>query len=199
MASYKSQPPTLTVIRSKMADAGHVWFSKPLSVNVVGYRTKDLQANTFNDWMTVSWLDEHDMWFFRRWPCTTDPGVYWRKDPMNRNGTAIVKPDQYRAMWKLGLFRGRYEALVQNAKCTVWRDNDKNETIDVGPDQKEQTGRFGICCHRAGDSRIAKKVNRFSAGCQVLPDPNHFDEFMAIIRMSMAVFGPTVSYSLVTE
>lgn len=198
---HKSEPPSLTVIKNKVVSGGHVWFHKPYSVNVVGFRTKDMQSNTFNDWLTVSWLDEHGMWFFRRWPATTDPGLYWRKKPMNSKGTAVLKADmQYRGMWKLGVFRGLYEALVQSGTCTVWRDNDRNETIDIQPGvTREDVGRFGICMHRASSSKTSKSVGRWSAGCQVIADPDHFDECMAIIRMSMRLHGPTVSYTLVKE
>ena len=189
--------PSLTAIRGLLKAADYVWFRKPYSVNVVGYRTADLQTNTFNDWMTLSWLDDCGMWFFRRWPITTDPGVYWRVNPMNVNGCGILKTGQYRGLWKLGMFKGRYEALVQAGECTLWRDNDKNATIDLTG--AEQTGRFGIACHRASEHRTSHKVSRWSAGCQVFADPDQYDEFLAIVRYSMRVFGPTVSYTLVEE
>jgi len=195
--SKHSKPPTLTMIRNLMKKNDYVWFSKPFSVNVVGYRTADINSNTFNDWMTVSWNDGQGMWFFRRWPITTDPGVYYREHPMNVKGTAILKPGQWRGLWKLGTFKGRYEALLQVGPCVVYRDNDKSATIEL--DGAEDMGRFGICCHRASSSRTSQTVDRWSAGCQVFSDPDFFDEFLAIVRYSMRAFGPTISYTLLCE
>ncbi len=194
----KSKAPTLTIIRNLMKKHEHVWFKKPFSVNVVGYRTADTNSNTFNDWMTVSWLDDNGMWFFRRWPITTDPGTYYREHPMNSKGTAVLKCGQYRGMWALGMFKGQYQALLQVGPCTVWRDNDKNETIDIDG-ASEDYGRFGICGHRASASRTSTVVDRWSAGCQVFADPDNFDEFLAIVRYSMRTFGPKVSYTLLAE
>ena len=192
----KQQAPTLTKIRRAMKDNDYVWFTREYSVNIVGVRSKDLQANTFNDWMTVSWLDDAGMWFYRRWHITTDPGVYWRENPMNSAGTGILKASQYRGLWKLGMFRGAYEALVQAGNCTLWRDDSRDSTLELYGE--EQTGRFGICAHRASING-STKVGRWSAGCQVFADPNDFAEFLAIVKHSIARHGSTVSYTLLEE
>ena len=35
-------------------------------------------------------------------PSTTDPGTYYREDPMNVRGTAVMQPEQYRGVYKIG-------------------------------------------------------------------------------------------------
>ena len=56
---------------------------------------------------------------------------------MRLEGTAILAPGQYRGAYQIGKQRGRYKALTQRTEVTVYRDPDKNETLDVQENRTE--------------------------------------------------------------
>jgi hypothetical protein len=149
--------------------------------------------NVFDDKLCV-FYKLGGVWKFHSWACTTDPGTYYLQNPMNVNGTAIVKPGQYRKSHKLGLHRGAYEAMVQVGALTIWRDQDKDAVLDYGVNEVTATG-MGINIHRAGTASTS--VDKWSAGCQVFSKSSDFAEFMALIhKQSEAGLGDTISYSL---
>lgn len=106
------QAPTIDTILQAMQAKGYtVFLNEPYDLNLIGIRTEDLAANTFNDWLCVLYRSE-GRWLLFALPDTTDPGIYYRKHPMNVDGTAILKPGQYRGAYKVGQHKG-YAALQQ--------------------------------------------------------------------------------------
>lgn len=185
--------PTLANVQDAMIRNNHAWFTKPESINLVGIRHPDQHSNKFNDWMTCTWCDENGHWTFRRWPCTTDPGVYYREKPLNVKGTAIMVPGQYRGAYRMGTHKG-YEAIVQTKPVTVWRDANKNGVLDW--EGITETGLYGLNIHRASAIGESENVHRWSAGCQVLANAYDFAELLAIVRRSCFYFGETFTYTL---
>ena len=167
--------------------------SKKFNLNIVGIRTNDQQSNRFNDGMVIFWR------YLGRWnsigfPITTDPGTYWRKNPMNVKGTAILKEGQHKGMWKVGKHKG-YPALQQNKPCTVIRDNNEDNILDFNGE--EDFGHFGINQHKAGHN--STQVDKWSAGCQVWANADDFAAFMAIVEKSAETYGPQFTYTLIDE
>ena len=92
----------LPVLLDYVASLGHAVFTKgEYNLNIIGIRTVASDANTFDDRICLVYRDEVG-WVTRTWPATTDPGTYWRTHPMNVDGTAILKPGQYRGAYKVG-------------------------------------------------------------------------------------------------
>lgn len=170
---------------------------KGYDLNIFGVRAADTAANTFNDWLGVMYL-QSGVWNMFAFPGTTDPGLYWREHPMNVHGTALVKPGQYRGLWKRGRHQGKYEALVQASPISVYRDANRNATLEPR-EETVQVGMFGINMHRANPNTPSVQVNKWSAGCQVFADPIQFDFMMALVRKSQAIWGDRFSYTLLTE
>ena len=168
--------------------------SKPFNLNIVGIRTKDETSNAFNDWMVIFWKYAGN-WSQMIFPITTDPGLYWRENPMNLKGTAVLKEGQYRGMWKIGKHQGKYEALKQVKPCTVLRDANKDGKIDFTGE--EDTGLFGINHHRAGSH--STRVDKWSAGCQVQPNRTLYDIEMALFKASAKEWGNSFTYTLIHE
>ena len=190
--------PTLETILSTMEKNGHTVFKDPRGhdLNIVGIRTADEAANAFNDWLTVFYL-RAACWNFFSFPATTDPGTYYRENPLNVLGTAVMKPGQYRGAYKIGTHKG-YTALQQKGPVTVYRDANSDEVIDTdGMD--EQTGIHAINIHRAGAYQASNLVDKWSAGCQVLQDPDHFDFLMVLCERGRQRFGNTFTYTLLNE
>lgn len=166
------------------------------NLNLVGIRSSDTNANTFNDKLCVAFTarGKPRLYVF---DATTDPGTYYREQPINVDGTAILKPGQYRGLWKIGKHRGQYEALVQTGMCTVYRDNDRNKTLDLTA--PEHSGFYGINCHRAAYSGTARDVDRWSAGCQVLANADDLSLLMTLCHIAAENWGNSFTYTLLTE
>lgn len=185
-------------LQTTMIAKGYAWFDNgDYNLNLVGIRTRDNRANTFNDRLAVAFrtVERPHLFVF---DCTTDPGVYWREQPINLEGTAIVKPGQYRGLWQLGKHQGKYDALVQRGLVTVYRDNNKDAVLDMLY-MPEERGHFGINCHRASAEGTSSTVNRWSAGCQVLANPDDFALLMALCRKAAALYGNSFTYTLLDE
>jgi len=164
---------------------------KPLNINYVGIRDTS-GVNKFNDWLVLFWKYKGQWSSFYR-PATTDPGTYWLNNPMNVEGTAILKEDQYRGAWKLGKHKG-YDALVQRKEVTVIRDGNKDGILDLAG--YEETGFFGINHHRANAKNESTQVDKWSAGCQVTSDPHLYDIFIQLCKESEEIWGEGLTYTL---
>lgn len=190
---------SLSKIINTLKRNGYVVFEddkKNFNLNIVGIRSEDERSNRFNDRMVIFWR-YLGYWNSLEFAITTDPGLYWRTHPMNIKGTAVLKPGQYRGMWALGKHQGKYPALVQVKPCTVYRDPDKDEMIDAKG--FEDTGLFGINHHRANSKRTSSQVDKWSAGCQVQPNPTLFDIEMQLFQEASKVWGNGFTYTLLEE
>ncbi len=169
------------LLRAK--EAGHkVFVTGQYNMNIIGIRSKSRIANAFDDQMHVIYFDENDNLCHHKWVITTDPGTYWLENPMKVEGTAILVAGQYRGVYKVGLHKG-YEALCQRGGTVkVWRDGDRNETLDMEVDSQVE-GYFGINIHRATTRQEgSRNVEKWSAGCQVFQKPDDFANFMEIVK-----------------
>jgi hypothetical protein len=120
---------------------------------------------------------------------TTEPGWYYRNNPLNDNGAAQLAFGQHLDGWRIGDHHGQ-DALVQDGDLKVYRDkNDdgsrKGDAIYVGDD-------FGLNQHTT--SNAPDTVGRWSAGCLVGKYPDtHNDKFMPIVRaMGLDTFDSTL-------
>lgn len=193
--------PKLSRILTAMRSKGYKVFtgSKGLDLNIVGIRSSSRKAGQFDDWITVFWTTGTG-WEFHAYPATTDPGTKYLTKPLRsvrHKGTAILKPGQYRSAYKIGKHRGKYMALVQAGKVTVYRDNDRDSFLDMGGSQ--QTGHYGINIHRAHWKEVLQEVGGHSAGCQVFQDPRDFATFMGYVKKSAKTYGNRFTYTLLDE
>lgn len=175
-------------------------YTEPYKLNIIGVRNKNVNPKTFDDSLYVFWKDAKDDWNFRGYPITTDPSEHYLKTPMEGSGggTAILKEGQYVNAYKIGLHRGEYPALVQQAPVTVYRDYDRNAFLFLG-DKNTATGQFGINIHRAKASGTTDKIDLYSAGCQVFADANNFNEFLALAEKHRSMYGNDFTYTLIDE
>ena len=180
-----------------VASLGHTVFeSGEYNLNIIGIRSNDHKANSFDDRICVVFKDEQG-WITRTWKCTTEPGKYWLENPTNVHGTAILVPGQYRSVWKIDKHQGKYDALCQR-KGTVktYRDSNKDDVVDLDV-QSITEGYYGINIHKAGSS--STQVDRWSAGCQVFANADDFEEFMSICYAAKSKWGNGFSYTLIEE
>ena len=151
-------------------------------LNLIGIRSSNRNAGSFDDLFCVAFKDEEGIWTTHWFACTCDPGLPWMASPSREDGTAILVPGQHRSSWGLGLHRQKYEALCQRVTgkdLPVYRDGNKDTVLDMDPDSIE-FGMFGINIHRASGTRIAPKVGKYSAGCIVIQSPIDFDKLIEL-------------------
>ncbi|NQZ06964.1 MAG: hypothetical protein HRT35_07365 [Algicola sp.] len=165
------------------------------NLNIVGVRAKNPASNAFDDLICLLYKKRGE-WVLLPFEATTDPGTFYLENPINVNGTAIVKPGQYPGLWTMGKHQGKYLALVQSGPVTVHRDNNRDKTQNTA---KTESGIFGINCHRASQDGTSVQVGRWSAGCQVFADSGEYAIFMAICQKALTLWGNSFSYTLLEE
>jgi hypothetical protein len=163
------------------------------NLNIIGIRNSDTGnkvTNVFDDLLTVSYKIG-DVWHFKKWAATTDPGTKGVKEFHNAQGVARLVPGQYRGSHAIGLHQGKYEALKQAKPVKVYRDANKDMTYDT---KLITEGIYGINIHKAGaDSTY---VENWSEGCQVFKKSADFDEFMALVKKAATLHGNSFTYTL---
>jgi len=181
-------------------EKGYPIDKRPYKLNIAGIRdSKDTDSLTFDDTLAFWYYDEKGNLFGKAVRGTTSPSKYWLNNPLTKLGTAILKTGYYPDTYKIGIHNGKkisYEALIQNKKVTVIRDNDRNNYLDFN--NKTENGFFGINIHRASKGKQNKSIISFdSAGCQVFENPADFEEMMKLARNSRDRYGNVFSYSLI--
>lgn len=170
--------------------------SKGHDLNIVGIRTASIEEEKFNDWLTAFYIFD-GVWNYFAFPATTDPGTFYRKNPLTVKGTAVLKPGQYRGVYQIGKHKG-YKALQQIGYMTVYRDANRDTLLDT-TGMQEDTGLHAINIHRSNAHRPSVVVGKWSAGCQVFQDPDHFQFFLALCERASEKYGNKFSYSLLEE
>lgn len=188
----------LEMIQATLLQKGFKTFSRPFELNIVGIRSNSTKPNSFDDTLNIYYKTSDGKWQFHQFAATTDPGTYWLMNPMNPQGTAIVKHGQYINSHRIGMHRGKYLALVQQRPLTIIRDYDRNATLDF-MNGKEETGIYGINIHHASVNGTTRIVDKYSAGCQVFANINDFALFMQLAERHKQLYGNEFTYTLIDE
>jgi len=164
---------TIEELKDEFKKLGYKW----LPFMLIGIRSKSDVTNSFDDFLILVSNNKIDIF-----SATTNPGLFWLKYPINKKGSAVLKPAQYIDTWSLGLHRKKYTALVQVKPLTVFRDNDKDEKSEET--LINDTGLFGINIHRANMNGKTISVDKHSAGCQVFQNSKDFDYVISECKKS---------------
>ena len=170
-------------IQKAVESKGHKWFEGgDYNLNIVGIRNSDTHGvvtNKFDDKLTVSYSVNGEM-KYHEFDATTDPGSHWEKNLLNKDGVAILVPNQYRGSHEIRKHQGKYEALCQKKPVKVYRDNNKDGKYDM-LEENIHEGIFGINIHKAG-SRVegSTQIDKWSAGCQVFSKESDFNQLMEL-------------------
>tara|TARA_B110000240_G_scaffold51108_1_gene58463 strand:- start:192 stop:812 length:621 start_codon:yes stop_codon:yes gene_type:complete len=193
-------------IETSVKAKGYKWFednnNKGYDVNIVGVRNDETNGrvtNAFDDCMTISYKVEGE-WKFHCFPCTTDPGTHWVENILNDRGVAILKPGQYRGSHKLRLHQGKYLALGQKKHMKIYRDANLDGQYDL-IEESVKDELIGINIHRATSRAGGKssRVDKWSAGCQVIADNDDWHQFLDICQTAREIHGNSFSYTLLNS
>ena len=178
---------------------GYTYFTNgAYNLNIIGVRASGaIITNSFDDILLIIYKTPTGTWNRQIYQITTDPGQFYMNKPCNSKGTAILVPGQYRGTYKIGLHRRKYKALCQNKPVKVYRDNNKDSVYDYDPNKLDE-GMFGINIHKAGT--LSKRVDTWSAGCQVFASETEFRAFMNYCNKQIKYgHGDTFTYTLLKE
>jgi hypothetical protein len=189
---------TLDQIKSAMIAKGYKWFEEgDFNLNLIGVRnsdTGDTVTNAFDDTFFIAYRDA-GKWKIHNYACTTDPGAHWQQAPINAGGTASLVPNQYRSTWRIDLHQGLYKALKQFKPVDTYRD--KNKDLKYTRHIEDITnGIYGINIHRASATGVSNRVDKWSAGCQVIADKADFANLMYLAHTSASKYGNSFTYTL---
>ena len=183
---------------------GYAFFDgkKKYNLNIIGVRNDSHDSSKFDDTLLVIYRDDEKEWEVLTYEVTTEPGPAILRRPINPDGTAILVPDQYRGVYQVGLHGGSYRhtALVQrNGTVKVYRDQNKNSTMEIDERTLIQEGLFGINIHRHSKPDERDYVRGVSAGCQVFKDSRQFAQFLEVCNISADKYGNAFTYTLIEE
>jgi len=188
-------------IKNVMQRKAYVFFEKgEYNLNLIGIRAnkdENINKDTFDDLFMVIYKDDAGKQFRLIIPITTVPGLRYMKNPSNQKGVAILKPGQYRGVWKIDYHSGKYLALCQRGdKFVVYRDNNRDMILDFN-EATTDYGYFGINFHKAGEN--SQLIGAYSAGCQVAQMSRDFAKVMELAEKSKKIFGNSFTYTLLQE
>ena len=186
-------------VEKAVKSKGYKWFENgDYNLNIVGIRnssTNNEITNKFDDLLTVSYKID-GVWYFHQWEATTDPGLHWAENLLNKDGVAILVPGQYSGSHKIDLHQGKYSALKQQKPLKVYRDNNKDGKYDM-LEKNIKEGIYGINIHRASATGTSTQIDKWSAGCQVIANNQNFDKLMELANKSKDNWGNSFTYTLI--
>ncbi|MBQ4818884.1 hypothetical protein [Aquimarina sp. MMG016] len=172
-------------------------YREPYKLNIVGYRSRFMGSNRFDDEIHVFYTNDKGKWIYHMFKATTDPGQYWLENPIHPQGTAFLKKGQYIDAYSIGLHRGVYNALIQTKPVTVIRNYKRKGLFKWFESGFQDTGQFGINIHRARRQGTTKVIDDFSAGCLVFANATDFDRFLQISNGHRKRYGNSFTVTLV--
>lgn len=190
MVSGQDEASQYEFVKELVSGFGFPFQTEPGVVNLIALRKLKTVNDMFDDVLIVVWKDKTGKKHLRAFDATTEAGSYWYENPVNIGGTAEIIEGYHPEIWRLGLHRGRYQALVQNKEVQIirWRNNQV-----VGTEK----GFFGLNLHRASASKKSTMVGKWSAGTIAIADPKDFAELMAILIEAAEIQGRVFSLVLI--
>lgn len=201
---------TFSEITEVIEEKGYRFFTKGYyNLNLIGVRSSESKSDAFDDLYHLIFRAEDNHFKHYVFPFTSDPGKHWLLNPLNSGGTAIVVPNQYLGVYKLGIHgrtwaSGGYPALEQVKEMEYVRDNNKDSILDFDlyrdPAKRKKYAFWANLksnTHRASKWKKVLNVGKYSAACQVIQDPNHFERtLIPILKKSIGIWGNSFSYTL---
>jgi len=177
-----------------------------MALNLGAMRSKNSQSDTFDDLGWCAWTDENNMPQIQFFWLTTDPGKHWLLTPMKSEGTIIMVPGQYKEVFGVGKHNNSYECFRQLGNMAYVRDNNKDTLLDFSlyrDPKKAKTSIFwgvnNTKLHRASAWKIVELVGPYSAGCQVVKNPQTFKKLIELRDKSVLAGYKRWDYTLFEE
>lgn len=187
------------------------WFpdtSRPGNCFLFGIRAKEVNQwyDEFNDVLGIAVVEKGGTYSLFGAAGTTDPGRSELTNPTfaraQRDGTAIMKPGQYRGCYILdyhGTGQWRHRAFRQVGPIAFYSDPDRDTILEFD-ERKVQSEVVGLNFHAAAKNVDLKEIGPYSAGCQVVRDYDEFQKIVSIAERQIQLLGVnSFSYTLFTQ
>ena len=189
------KPEILTKIQEKYGFM--VFDDGAYDLNIIAVRNLENNANQYDDKLHVCYLSEDGHWREDIFQVSTDAGRYWLEKEDYKACAVYAHPQQARGAYKVGMHRGKYEALVQWRPVLYWRDGNKDEKADYGGEVFKDT--IGLNIHRSS-IHDSDEVNKYSAGCIVFSKMAEWEAFMELVHKQKRIMGfHTFTFTLIAE
>lgn len=193
-------------VKQLYASKGYSFREQKWALNIGAIRSKNSKSDTFDDLGWMAYVDGENKPQIQFFWCTTDPGKHWLLSPMKTDGTIIMVPGQYKEVFGVGKHNGQYECFKQLGPIAYVRDNNKDTTLDFSlyrDPQKRKTSLFWAISntnlHRASEWKIIQWVGAYSAGCQVVQNPQTFKKLIELRDKSFQAGFKRWDYTLFEE
>jgi hypothetical protein len=208
------QPQSYQSLKAAVLAKGHKWFGVgAFNLNIIGVRNSANTANEFDDTMFVAYVDDKGNEVVKSYTFTSDPGETYLKNPLSKDGAAIMCVGQYLSAFQIGFHHPdkqpprKHLCLRQILPIKYVRDNDKDGKADYKLFDNPKniiSGVFNTNIHRADSSWKASmkrtfRINPYGAGCQVFEYADNFEEFMNLVLKSASIHGNIFSYTLMID
>lgn len=196
---------TAQEIEKVMLKLGMKVFNGKYDITFGGIRNTNQVANSFDDKIFMMYREtKGGVLKIEQWTATTDCGLYYLKNTLNRNGAGILVHDrQYKGMyeWREKGHKGE-PAFRQVRPASFVRDNNKDNLLDFklmeNPDNIFEDVIY-CNCHDTNESGIdSTMVGRWSAACQVVNNSKSMDRMEELAKLQMkSGHGNYFSYALI--
>lgn len=205
---------TIEQIKSSVVRKGYQFFENGnFNLNIIGVRSVENKSNEFDDLLIVAYKDAGGKWQVKEYSFTTDPGKTYLNNPLDKNGTLVMAPGQYKGAYMIGIHgrskpaSRRYEALEQCRPMKYIRDNDKDSRSNYSlfnDPQRIISGIFKTNIHRSDRSWLSTLKKFFNigangAGCQVFQFADQFNEFLSLCKKSKELYSNSFTYTLMLD
>ncbi len=182
---------------------GYRIFTDVHDLNFVGVRANVLEADKLDDMFFLFYRDVNGYGRVFAMPGSTDPGLYYIKNPMDKAGCAMLCEGQYLGSHKLGLHKG-YTGLVQVKPMRYWRGVTLEQVGSMNlirtDKAKLMSGITGANIHQMLPDGIARTVGKWSAMCQVIQYPEDAKHLWNMVRLQERFLKTTaVSLTILNE
>lgn len=185
--------PDFQRLRSVYASKRYPFKTGIWELNVFGIRQAQDTPNTFDDTIGVVFTNAYRQSEVHCFPATTEPGSYYLKYPLKKDGCLILLEGHYPDVYKIGQHRG-YKALEQCGTMHYVRDNNRNALPEINASDII-SGNFKTNIHHAAIPELSTRVDKWSAGCQVI-NQGWYD-FLNLFAESYLITGRNLySFSL---
>jgi hypothetical protein len=135
---------------------------------------------------------------------TTEPGVYYQKKLLNKDGCWVMMPAQMLNAYKSGFHQGKsdHRALRSVGKIFGLREDDKD---GIALNDKNAVASWvdghliGANLHGALKKLVTKLIGPWSAGCTVVADWDDKEIVIDICDIFKDVNNGLITYTLITE
>jgi hypothetical protein len=134
---------------------------------------------------------DNDIWNYIITPAYTTLENFLINSSLHTLGIYILKPGQYKDVYKIGYHKLKFEALRQIKDMTYYFISKENK--------EERTINLFSNLHKATSNLISNNLNKYNNGSQIITNYYDFLKIQAMLKKAADSYSPYFSYTLFEE